>query len=102
MVQIAETFEQPLGQRLGIATRQGAIKNHLQQFVVRHGIGATLGEPITQPVTMGVAVQLRPLGGATRHGPHRAANTPRHKPGRGFVKGKGWLLGHGRSLRKKG
>ena len=51
---------------------------------------------------MGLMVQLRPLGEATRHGPHRAANTPRHNPGRGFVKEKGWLLGHRRSLRKKG
>jgi hypothetical protein len=60
MIQVAEPRDQCLGQRLGVAAPDRAIQQHFQQLVVRHGIGAAVGEPLPKPLAMRVAVQLRP------------------------------------------
>jgi hypothetical protein len=98
MVQVTEPRDQCLGQRLGVAAPDRAIKQHFQQLVVRHGIGAAVGEALAKPLTMRVAVKLRPFGraarGLRRHG--QAGES-----GGNFVKGECGLLWHDANLRAK-
>ena len=58
----AEAGEQVLGDRLGVATADGAEQHHLEQLVVRHGIGAALAEAVLQAVAMAEEMRRRGLG----------------------------------------
>ena len=48
----AEAREQPLGERLGVAARDGAEQHQLEQFVVGQRLGAALAEALAQPLAM--------------------------------------------------
>jgi hypothetical protein len=48
MVQVTEPREKRLGQRFGVAAPDRAIQQHFEQLVVRHRIGAALGEALAQ------------------------------------------------------
>ena len=61
--QRAEAFEQRLGDRLGVAARNQAKQQQLEQLVVGERVGAGLVEAFTQAVAMAVHVLSRDFAG---------------------------------------
>ena len=63
----AKSRDQGFGERLYVATRHGAKKDELEQFILAQGIGAAFAEAVAQPFPVAEIMRRADAFGRFRH-----------------------------------